>query len=257
MIELLEKLSPAEIHLLQEGPEVTIQGAMRVTFLDLLYRGVLAIKFVRKQANKNDKVRIHPYIIKGPNFKGYKPRQHEFAFLRLFSETKDYGITKRGFIANMYDTVGTFGEFVWGDIGGSIYMKGALKRGVPFSLTKAIRLSKNGESMRKKVMSEKREFIEMLRTYIEDSSVELLELLLSVRGNIIMMEQLGKEDFNTIVSLVKTIDEHLYEKYINVDFLNNLNQEVREFNIYYKAKDEDESMDPVPILLDFSFDMDI
>ena len=93
-MEILSKLSPAELRFLMEGGGTTIDNLLKYTFYDLLFKQVIkaGIKFPQQQLKKTKRTVESTYITVGPNFNNYLPKVHETALLKPFIKSKNLRI---------------------------------------------------------------------------------------------------------------------------------------------------------------------
>lgn len=97
-MEILKQLSPTQTLSIMNRGELSQKDFIRYTLADLVFRGILKIEDIEKQASDKDKVRWVTYVDKGANYKKYTLKPFEEPFIKSFRFDDDMRVVIRNFI---------------------------------------------------------------------------------------------------------------------------------------------------------------
>lgn len=89
MNAILNRWTPAELMILQEGTNAKTYKLIKYTFFDLILKDVLRLVQVEKAMNKRDRPRIYKYVCVGKRFFSYNPHIIEKLFLDPFNRNME------------------------------------------------------------------------------------------------------------------------------------------------------------------------
>lgn len=86
-MDVFKELTPAQIKVILEPNKSRIKDLLRLTFMDLLLKGVIAVRETEQITYKSKEV------YRGKNFDVYRPKPHEILFISPFEESPDLTLT--------------------------------------------------------------------------------------------------------------------------------------------------------------------
>ncbi len=102
-MEILEKLTPAETHLIRLNANSTYKELLKLTLADLCLKKVLSIEERAIQSHPSNPVRVLKYVVAGKNISAYKHKVHELAFLSPFLKNSEIEILFKQFVKLAYE----------------------------------------------------------------------------------------------------------------------------------------------------------
>ncbi|QCE40953.1 hypothetical protein [Psychroserpens sp. NJDZ02] len=201
-MKILSKITPAETLLIQDGFFVEFKDLMKFTFIDLLLKKIIKIKEVHQKPHPRDKhIRTYTYVTSGKNFKKYKPKNHELIYLSPFNKNRSLQILFKNFIKMAYDN--SNGSWSYKKLTRSnIEINPYFKQTSLLNLFRINKLTAKGVKLKKGITNYLNTIDNNINHLLHEDKKKGLELLLSIGGNIFLLENL---DFQ----LLKTIDKEL------------------------------------------------
>ncbi|WP_027421244.1 hypothetical protein [Crocinitomix catalasitica] len=209
-MEILSKLSPAETMLLIDST-CRYKDMLKFTFMDLLLKRVIEIKVENKKVLARDKyakkvqvIKSYNYVVKGRNFIKYKPKGHELVFLSPYQKSTSIKILFKHLIKVVYENSGSSKSFK-STVLNSINLKGLLKVNILQQLFGGISMTAKGNQTKVEILKYLKPIDQNINNLLKGDKKKALELLLSLGGNIFLLNNL---DF----ALLKKIDKLLLDE---------------------------------------------
>lgn len=209
-MKLLSTYSPAETMLVIDS-SCSLKDMMKFTFMDLLLKKVLEIKVENKRVLARDKyakkievIKSYSYVIKGKNFNKYTPKGHELIFLTPYQKSSSIKILFKHLVKMAYENAGSSKSFK-SSVLNSINLKGLLKVNFFQQFFGGISLTAEGIRRKDEILKYLKPIDENIHSLLSGDQKKALELLLSLGGNIFLLNNL---DF----SLLKKIDKQLLKE---------------------------------------------
>lgn len=148
----LSKLTPAEILVLTKQ-NVTQREILKITFLDLVFKNVLKIFDVQRQAHIRERVRVYKYVSIGQNFHNYNSLNHERVYLSAFALDHSLEILFRNFVKIGYQKSRSVSQLKK-DIKETPTLKKCFSQNIFQKLFRCYSITEYGADLRKKVKNE-------------------------------------------------------------------------------------------------------
>ncbi|MDH5400078.1 MAG: hypothetical protein OEX02_18145 [Cyclobacteriaceae bacterium] len=192
-MEILTKLTPAEVHLIREHKDVEFRDLLKYTFTDLLLKKVIRLDEEEKQSNPRSPVRILTYVSKGENFDEYKARPHETPFLEPFVKSPDLAIIIRHYIRMCYEETNPFRKYVFKMLLENTKPMIAINSGFLYHIFSLIRLTKEGKGTKRMIDSAINDLEKRVPELMESDPAAAFEILHKIQGNIYFLRTIDFE----------------------------------------------------------------
>lgn len=209
-MKLLSILSPAETIVLMDS-SCSLKDMMKFTLMDLLLKKILEIDVEKKKAIVRDKyakkvevIKSYSYVVKGKNFDKYTPHAHELIFLSPYQKSASIKILFKHLIKTAYENAGSNNSFKR-EILKSKNLENLIKVNFFQRLFGGMSLTKEGLIARHDILEYLRPIDKNIDHLLNNDKEKALEVLLSLRGNIFLLNNLNFD-------LLKKIDKELLEK---------------------------------------------
>ncbi len=204
-MELLSKLTPAETHLLLHKSKAELKDLMKYTYMDLLFKKVLAPKKVIRQNQNGGKIRTYNYILTGINFNEHKALSHELIYLTPYTKNKSIKILFQHLISMAFENSKGKRRYIQKNLLSSPQLQHYVESSLFHKLFGIIQLNKEGKLARIKIQESinilEKDFHEIL---ISDEE-RALKILHSIKGNIFLLNNFDFE-------LLKKVDRQLFKE---------------------------------------------
>lgn len=196
-MEILKKLPPTHTYFLMYRGTLTHKQFIKFTLMDLIFKGVLKITEVTKQASPRDAPRTSPYVDIGDNFESYTPLENEKPLIDSFKFKEGMRVLLRNFITvTKNNTLG----FEKGIINSEIVSKYFTQNFLQKYFTKDFSITEQGIRFSMELKSLFDTINEKLPEYIE--AKRLPEIVSQLGNNVILLESFDN-------NLAKLISEQL------------------------------------------------
>lgn len=209
-MKLLSTLSPAETMLVIDS-SCSLKDMMKYTFMDLLLKRVIEIKVENtrvlardKYAKKVEVIKSYNYVIKGKNFDKYNPKVNELIFLAPYQKSTSIKILFKHLVKMAYENAGSSKSFK-SSVLNSKNLKDLLKVNLFQQIFGGMSLTQEGTRTKNEILKYLKPIDENIHNLLNGDKKKALELLLSLGGNIFLLNNL---DF----SLLKKIDKQLLKE---------------------------------------------
>lgn len=215
-MKLLSKITPAETILIKECGAAQLKNLLRFTFMDLLLKRVIKIVEVDKQSHPRDEVRSYTYVESGENFNAYKPKKHELIFTSHFVVEEPIQILFKHFVKIVYDA--SDGKKSYREsIKSNTTLKDYFNQSFFINLFRFVKLTDEGEKVKKEITIYLKEVDENIGDLLANDQKKALELLLTIGGNILLLQKL---DFEFLKKIDKELLNQQKTLYKNSDHYN-------------------------------------
>ena len=201
-MKILSKITPAETMLIKDCTSVQLKDLMKYTFMDLLLKKVIEIKEISRKSHPRDKYsRTYTYVVSSKNFNKYKPKNHELIYLSPFTKSPSIQILFKNFIKMAYDSSNgswNYKKTTRSNREINPYFKDTFF----LNLFRLNKLTDDGIKLKKEISNYLIDIDKNINHLLLNDKKKGLELLLSIGGNVFLLNNL---DFQ----LLKTIDKEL------------------------------------------------
>lgn len=207
-MKILSQLTPAETLLIINSEHSSLKDLMKKTFMDLLLKKVIAIKEVHKKAHSRDRIeRKYTYVVAGVNLKKYTAKSHELIFLSAFLKNNSIRILFPSYIKMVYENSKSSYRFKTKVIENKAVVSN-FKSNLFLTLFQAIKINSEGIKLKAEISEFLNPIDENIDFLLNNDKKKALELLLTIGGNIFLLENL---DFK----LLQKIDKALLQQFKN------------------------------------------
>lgn len=190
MIRELNFLSPAEI-LLIEDPKVTVSALARVTFLDLVLKGVLSIHTNQAGKKQNSK---DLWVGVGKKFNTYKCLKHEAIFLKVFKKDPSLKHQLSNVLKVAFEDVKNETKYKLKYVYSKERLKPYFKANLIQRLIGIKVISAHGIETQQNIKKELRR----IRSNTTKKNKNIVETLLALNSNILLIHKIPTEIFEVI-----------------------------------------------------------
>ncbi|NQX82263.1 MAG: hypothetical protein HRT66_09765 [Flavobacteriaceae bacterium] len=224
-MKLLSILSPAETMLIINS-DCSLKNMIKFTFMDLLLKIILEIKTENRRVLKRDKyskkvvvIEHYNYVTKGKNFNKYTAKEYELIFLEPYLKNPLIKILFKDLVKMSYKN-SVSGKSFKKKILNSKNINQLFKVNIFQKIFGGMYLTSQGIKTKNEIIKYLKPIGENIDNLLNRNKKKALELLLSLGGNIFLLNNL---DF----ALLKKIDKQLlkeqkifyFESYDSVDDL--------------------------------------
>jgi hypothetical protein len=194
----LTELSPAESLLLISPKEAKTPQLALLTFWDLVMRNILKAESIPEKEDASGHVsEAHELVSRGPYFEHYLSEKHEAVFLAPFEEDPEFSVSLRNLIKMTFEKMGSSNAYktyyVIGERLEPYFSANFFQR--MFGIKK---LNPKGEVLQTKLQNQ----LNILQSEVANSetySDALLENLMSINGNLLLLEKVDKALFDELI----------------------------------------------------------
>nr|WP_315220670.1 hypothetical protein [uncultured Flavobacterium sp.] len=196
----LSELTPAEILILTKE-NVTQQEILKITLIDLLFKNVLKIFEVERQAHIRQEVRVYKYVSTGENYNNYYSLNHERVFLSTFGMDNSIEILFRNLVKIGYQKSKTLSDLK-NDIIKSPTLKKCFSQNIFQKLFYGYSFTRYGIELKEKVQKEIQNLGNELSSINNIDNQKAIELIKVIGANIFLL-------INVDYELLQQIDNDL------------------------------------------------
>ena len=189
-MEILNKLSPAQVHLIREGVDATLKDLLKYTLADLLLREILTLEEREDQTHPNSLPRDLTYVFPGENFRNYECQLHEMCFLESFYQSDDIEIMFKHLVVAAYQNARPKGEYVYRQLIKGEALTGYFKTGVFNAVFARVILTEQGVAAKQQIESALQDIEQRLPALRKSSKAAASQMLRSIRGNVLFLADL-------------------------------------------------------------------
>lgn len=196
----LSQLTPAEILILTKN-NVTQQEILKITFIDLLFKNVLKVFEVQRQAHIKEEVRVYKYVGTGQNYSNYNSLNHERVFLSTFGMDNSIEILFQNLVKIGYQKSRTLSDLK-NDIIKTPTLKKCFTQNIFQKIFYGYSFTEYGMILKKKVQKEIEELGNELSGINDIDNQKAIELIKVIGANIFLL-------LNVDYELLQQIDKDL------------------------------------------------
>ncbi len=201
-MEILEKLAPAETHLIRANKDSTYKELLKLTLADLCLKKVLRIEEKRIQSHPRNPIRVLKYVTAGKNLPRYQHKLHEFPFLSPFLKNLEIEILFNQFVKLVYENGDGIKSYVHDALLQNVGMRKYFKTDFFRMMLGKIILTTDGEYARTKIDQAIQQLETELPNIMHADKRKALAILKRIGGNVFLIRGLEFE-------LLKEIDKEL------------------------------------------------
>ncbi|MDN5211913.1 hypothetical protein QQ020_07615 [Fulvivirgaceae bacterium BMA12] len=199
-MEILHQLTPAEAFLIREAKAASFRDLLKYTLIDLMFKKVLRCEEHEHKAHPNDPARIIHYVGRGLRYDGFRPKPHEWVFLKPFSYQEDLVIMFRHVVKMGYENAGSRRGYLFDKILQSSDLAGYFRGGWLNRWLVSVQLTERGQQVREAINRAVDELERKLPDLIRSDLPAAMEILKKINGNVLLLQSFDFE-------LLKQIDD--------------------------------------------------
>lgn len=217
-LSILGKLKPAATKLIIDADSVEIIELIKLTLFDLILKKVLIFKKEFRRLNPNDKYEREYLIIEtGKNFKKYKPDAFELYFIDKIDENSYFHL--KSYIKEIVNEIDSNFSFKKKIIKGS-KITSLFKDEALLNIFKILKISKKGQKIKTNIHTFLKEVDKNIGYLINHEPDNALDIVLFLKGNIFLLENIEFELWEKIKTVYKTkmeTDDDFYDEWFLLD----------------------------------------
>ncbi|CAM1346467.1 hypothetical protein [Tenacibaculum crassostreae] len=201
----LSELKPAGTKLILE-PKTSLIDLLKLTLFDLVLKKVLIIKKTLKKSHPRDPY-LREYIIveTGKNFSKYQPDQFEKTFISRIDEESYFHL--RSYLTGIYKDIESeykYKKSIILDLNINIYYK----NNIIYQLFSLLKVNDIGQSLKNDITTFLNQVDKEIGDLVENKPEKALELILFLKGNIFLLENLNFEIFEKLKPFLPITQSH-------------------------------------------------
>lgn len=206
-MEILAKLSPAQVKMILSNGDSSLGDILKHTFSDLLLKQVIQAdrKFKQQQFKKSKRTIKSTYITIGPNFESYKPKSHELPLLKPFIKSKNLKIKFKHFIRMAFEEAYVKSTHK-AELIKHPELKPYFKQNIFYKLFHRYPLNSKGKQIQHRLQTYFNEVNKTINQNLKDNRQDALKTLYILGGHIFLLNQLD-------IKLLKYITPELIEMF--------------------------------------------
>ncbi|MEM1325133.1 MAG: hypothetical protein AAGI23_04215 [Bacteroidota bacterium] len=190
MISELTTLSPAEI-LLIESPDVKVDQLARVTFFDLLLKGILQIE---DEPTASAKKKKNPLVGLGDAYFHYRPLKHEAIFLHLFHWDLNLKVRLAHLLKTAFENIKNSDHYKLGYVYTNKRMKPYFQSNFFQKLVGIKIISEKGLVVQQAIKDD----LKRIKSHTNRRKLSSVDSLLALNGNIVLIPKIPISLFQQI-----------------------------------------------------------
>lgn len=209
-METLKKLTPAETLIMRDTSKTSFRDLLKFTLIDLILKKVLVVRNdAGNSENETENEVAYKNLEKGPEFDGYRPKEHEWIYLTSFKEDPEMSIQFKHLVKIGWGSAKSRNHYMFKQVLTSNEVNRAVKEGWFYRTFGQCKLTHEGLQLQQRVNTELSKLSDILPNLIANNPEGAKELLGQIHGNIMLVPSI---DYSLLKQLDAVFEEELMER---------------------------------------------
>ena len=201
-MEVLSQFTPAETYLITHNKEAAFKELLKYTLTDLFIRKVLKVAVIEDDLGTTADGEPIKQVAVGPNFKGYKAKEHELVFLETFIKVPSLKIVFRQLVKSGYQEAKSRKHYIYKLLFQRNEIAKSINNGFFNRLFVNTSLTDYGKQKKKELDKALKHLETTFANLIKSDPNTALKVLRQINGNILLLKSFD-------LALLSEIDDEL------------------------------------------------
>ena len=210
-MEILSKLSPAEIKFILSKGASSFDTLLECTFCDLILKRVIQVKKHEKNSDTQDQILQSTYVVQGSEFENYISKPHEDVLLKPLKIDKYLKIKFKHFVQLVFNEAHVNTDYM-ADLIQSDDLKPFYKQSYVFRMFNKYPLNKAGKHLQSELKAHFDKIDSLINIDINHGRNEAIKTIVKLKGHVFLLKNLNYDQllFRFEPDILNTFSKNMF-----------------------------------------------